>query len=652
MLDIKRKIKTLATLGCSETETEASNRVTIFTNVIVLVGWVMGTSLCIQLPALGIPFKFLGGTIGSTVLSGVILYFNWRHRRFAARMTALGFSFFIAWNSIIVFGETFNGHYIFFTSLVYATLAFSRNDNRFRIGILLLVLSNFYLKDVWHYYGFQNLTGMTSTDLPFRILWTNSALFAIWVAVMVWVEKTKADQYEKSLNEALQTIQKSKNKIQVIFDNINHGLLMVGDDLKVDEQYSIHTKSLFTQVDPANKNITQFLSENTNLTDAQVANLQTSLDFCIGGDDFNWDLNSAHFPSSTEVLTDQGPRFLSLSWSPVFDHGVVSNVIVSIEDVTEKKLSQQKAADQKATEKAVESLIHSIAQGGLALTQQFVEDLKVILSQLKQSQNSEQELLLQALHSLKGEAGILKLQEMAGLIHNLESTILEVGLKDIESQTSLQNFQKTTNQLIKASKKLFGTVNSNQGAEWSLDQYVGSLKVKVRHQLKTSSSNLNLQMVSFEDGVGHWPQAYRKPVQTILLHAFQNAVDHGYLLPKSEDDIKLKLKTFECQDWFHIEIEDYGTGLNIEAIQKKYESLPASIKSTLSSPNDILFLDNFTTAKEATMTSGRGVGLSAIKTEVKELGGHISISNCKDHIGARIALKIPKSLKHTEKLSA
>ncbi len=652
MLDIKGKLKTLATLGCSETESEASNRVTIFTNVIVLVGWLMGASLCFQLPALGVPLKFMGGIIGSTVFSGIILYLNATHRRLAARLITLGFSFFIGWNSILVFGETFNGHYIFFTSVVYAILAFSKNDYRFRIGIIVLVISNFYLKDVFHYYNFQHLTGMTSTDLPFRILWTNSALFAIWVAVMVWVEKSKADQYEENLNEALTTIQKSKNKIQVIFDNINHGLMMVGDDLKVDEQYSIHTKNLFTQADPAHQNITEFLSTNTDLSDAQIANLQTSLDFCIGGDEFNWDLNSGHFPSSAEVSTANGHRYLSLSWSPVYDSGVVSSVIVSIEDVTEKKLNEQKVADQKATEQAVESLIQSIAQGGLALTRQFIDDLTLIHSQLQEIQSLQREPLLQRLHGLKGEARILNLQQLAGVIHNLETAITDTELKKLGSKKELQDFLQTSEQLIKASKKLFNSVNSSQGSEWSLDQYIGSLKIKIRHQLKASPSKLTLKMVAFEDGVRQWPPAYRKPVQTILLHAFQNAVDHGYLLQNATDDVKLKLKTYESQEWLHVEIEDFGAGLNLKVIQEKYEDLPASVKQTLHSPTDILFLNDFTTAQVATITSGRGVGLSAIKAEVDRLNGHISITNCEDHRGTRLALKIPKELKSSEKISA
>jgi two-component system chemotaxis sensor kinase CheA len=40
---------------------------------------------------------------------------------------------------------------------------------------------------------------------------------------------------------------------------------------------------------------------------------------------------------------------------------------------------------------------------------------------------------------------------------------------------------------------------------------------------------------------------------------------------------------------------------------------------------DLIFLDRMTTKKKADLFSGRGVGLSAVRAEVKRLGGSVTV---------------------------
>jgi len=56
---------------------------------------------------------------------------------------------------------------------------------------------------------------------------------------------------------------------------------------------------------------------------------------------------------------------------------------------------------------------------------------------------------------------------------------------------------------------------------------------------------------------------------------------------------------------------------------------------------DALFSDSFTTAKEVSLTSGRGVGLAEIKGLVEGLGGTVSLMNKETGGGARLKVWLP-----------
>lgn len=139
-----------------------------------------------------------------------------------------------------------------------------------------------------------------------------------------------------------------------------------------------------------------------------------------------------------------------------------------------------------------------------------------------------------------------------------------------------------------------------------------------------------------------------------LTHLVRNSVDHGIekpadrkLLGKSEVGLVV-LKAYHEAGQVVIEISDDGKGLDGEALAA------SAIAKGLISPEqaqvmsdkekvNLIFLPGFSTAKEVTDVSGRGVGMDVVKTNLDQLGGHVDIISTKG-AGTTISIKLPLTL--------
>jgi len=626
--------------GYSSSESETSNRITLFTNAMVIFAFLMGVFQIFHLPSMGIPNEHMWGIQLITLAPIFLISFNYFGYRFLARFFTLILGSSVAWNAVIIFGKSFNGYYILFMLLVYSVLAFSKNSMKTRLIMIAIAYIQLPLVDWYYHSGIPTLIEGDARDFPFQILWVDTSLQTFWMILMVWIEKAQADKYERGLGEALETISREQQKIQVVFDNVNQAILPLSDKLEIDTHYSAFTKTLLKNEDLAGKSIVDVLFSKSNLNEDQIAKILTTIEFCIGEDDLNWDLNSGTLPSQISISSDEGTMYLNLIWSPIIDNNIVSSFILSVEDRTSQVHEKNRIKEQKKIETWIPQLIASLSQVGLVQLQQFLLNLsrfKTLLSS-NETQMDRQEILRE-LHSFKGEARLLELNVLATKIHDLETLIIENKDIVILESEPLNDFLNICEELQFASQKLLGSFSS-QISETSLFSYVGQLKKKIQNQLQKDKAKINVSSITFKDEVDAWPTQLIRPLQTILLHTFQNIVDHGYILPKLDRNIDISVVAQIEEDRFLISIEDFGNGLNVSKITKKFESLKESQRSRLKDPMDVLFLDEFSTADETTLTSGRGVGLSAVKAQVESLHGEVKIANCENHPGTILRVSL------------
>lgn len=137
-----------------------------------------------------------------------------------------------------------------------------------------------------------------------------------------------------------------------------------------------------------------------------------------------------------------------------------------------------------------------------------------------------------------------------------------------------------------------------------------------------------------------------------LTHLVRNAVDHG--LETSADRMargkpargKLLLSARRERDKVLVEVTDDGAGFDADRLRRRAAeqgAIEAGAELTDQQAFELAFLPGVTTRAEATETSGRGVGLDAVKSAVEALGGKISLHSAAGK-GSTFTMELPLSV--------
>ncbi len=139
-----------------------------------------------------------------------------------------------------------------------------------------------------------------------------------------------------------------------------------------------------------------------------------------------------------------------------------------------------------------------------------------------------------------------------------------------------------------------------------------------------------------------------------LMHIVRNAIDHGIEdrdVRKSrgkDPEAKLMIKVSREKGHVIIEISDDGRGIDFreikrKAIEKGFFSEEELTNIDARQALDIMSTPGFSTSKEVTDISGRGVGLDVVRTKLDALGGRIDLDT-EVGKGTKFTLTLPLTL--------
>jgi two-component system chemotaxis sensor kinase CheA len=138
-----------------------------------------------------------------------------------------------------------------------------------------------------------------------------------------------------------------------------------------------------------------------------------------------------------------------------------------------------------------------------------------------------------------------------------------------------------------------------------------------------------------------------------LIHLVRNAVDHG--IESSEEERRaagksqvgqITLRAYHQGGSIHVEISDDGRGLDREKLAQK--AIERGVITTDEGMTDeevhaLIFAPGFSTAKEITDVSGRGVGMDVVKSNIEALRGNIRIDSSPGQ-GSTFTLVLPLTM--------
>ena len=143
-----------------------------------------------------------------------------------------------------------------------------------------------------------------------------------------------------------------------------------------------------------------------------------------------------------------------------------------------------------------------------------------------------------------------------------------------------------------------------------------------------------------------------------LLHLVRNSASHGIESPAErrargkpvEGTISLRAQT--AGDRIVLEIEDDGAGIDTNRVVKRASAMGLVAPDADLLPDallDVICTPGFSTRETADMASGRGVGMSVVRTTIRALGGELFV-NSELGRGTRFTIELPLTLMITDAL--
>jgi two-component system, chemotaxis family, sensor kinase CheA len=139
-----------------------------------------------------------------------------------------------------------------------------------------------------------------------------------------------------------------------------------------------------------------------------------------------------------------------------------------------------------------------------------------------------------------------------------------------------------------------------------------------------------------------------------LTHLIRNAVDHGIEPPEVRLAAgkpragRLSLRAFNESGRVTIEVTDDGAGIDVARVREKAiaRGLVAADAAALLPLEQVLqfiFEPGFSTAREVTSVSGRGVGMDVVRTNIEAIGGTVDIHSQRG-VGTTVRVHVPLTL--------
>jgi two-component system chemotaxis sensor kinase CheA len=184
---------------------------------------------------------------------------------------------------------------------------------------------------------------------------------------------------------------------------------------------------------------------------------------------------------------------------------------------------------------------------------------------------------------------------------------------------------------------------------------VGTLFSRYHRVVRDLSQKLNkkVQLV-VESQEAELDRNMLEALKDPLSHLVNNAMDHALESPDERKNSnkspegKIILNSYHEGGQVVIEVRDDGRGFDIEKIKKRLLEKKLESEEVLSKmkEEDLLqrvFQPGFSTLDEATMVSGRGVGLDVVKSNITSIGGQVTIHSIAGQ-GSVFKLHIPLTL--------
>ncbi|MFN3582096.1 MAG: Hpt domain-containing protein, partial [Pseudomonas sp.] len=480
-----------------------------------------------------------------------------------------------------------------------------------------------------------------------------------------------------------------------VLQNMRQGICIIQPDLTLHQDYSAHLTSILAQDNLGGQSIMALLVDRSTLGVDQQQQVAAALMAVLEQDVLLYECNAHYLPTELRVDLGGDSKLLELHWRPLLDaDDCVERLMLVVRDITEMRALQVQADEQQRELQLLEEILAVAPTRFAAFLQQSSQCIEAMLSAVQHWQSAaDQEEWLTAyrdVHTIKGNARTLGLLAVTDSLHAAEQALqardAEVLQAELEQVIhALERYRRVH------AERLSAYTNSVVSPGMQIDALLWDQLQALAAQQQSPALRELLRQVGaplLQDwlqeitaDVPRLAAELGKPAPSVslagrldrtrlhadclpalagaLTHILRNSLDHG--IETADERVNVGKDAAGRLHWqgdvqgecFVLSLADDGRGLNLARLADKAHA--AGIKGaeeqwSAEALAELIFHPGLSTAETISMTSGRGVGMDAVRASLEALGGRVTLellsgqdTNANYH-PFRLHLHLPSSL--------
>ena len=491
---------------------------------------------------------------------------------------------------------------------------------------------------------------------------------------------------ELRVAERTAQLSQKTSDINAMLQNMKLGVSTVIPGNRIHPEYSNYLRTIFCIDDLANKDLIESFFSKSDLGVDAREQVTAALAAILGEESMMFDFNGHLL--AREMRLDNGDgthKIVQMDWSPIVNElGVVDKVLLITQDVTHLRELEQASAKQKEELDIIAKIIRiSIGKFNdfVESASGFVAANRRLLDAAGGRDRDTIAALFRNMHTIKGNARTFEFTQITDAAHRAEQTYDQlrkseetqwsptVMLAELhEVETAIARYVSVNEdklgrkgrasdllttrgsfvaneQLAQLRSMAAALADAQPGVHFvQLRQAIDGLGLISLQRLVSGSvdslSSLAAELkkptpaVDIANGDFAFNSPFAEALKSSFMHILRNSLDHGIEAP---DDRRRANKPeqgtvrFTCirrDAQMELHVSDDGRGL---ALHKLYEKgvaagiFNAAERPTREAVAEIIFRSGLSTSSNVTQVSGRGVGMEAVRTFLKEQGASVRI---------------------------
>jgi HPt (histidine-containing phosphotransfer) domain-containing protein len=479
-----------------------------------------------------------------------------------------------------------------------------------------------------------------------------------------------------SMSEAIvereERLAMAMRSLRELFDNMRQAIVVFNPGGVLEGEPSRQARELFGErAEPGNTIEALLYGERAQGVECEALRQWLPLAFEAGPDD--WTAVEQFAPKETVLEQFGGERrFATLEFRPIVQGSAVARIMLLATDVTALRQLENQVRHKEQDHARQMAAMRRLVAGGGQVFVGFVEASVARAQRCLELLDTERlapglvDELFQHMHTIKGEARAFDLHRLATEAAAFEEELAQVQVRarserGLDLAPRLEQWRAHLAKIrdaLSEAQELF--IAASPIGRAVLDQITVSRSDVTRlHALCSSRRDEVARIVerlaarpfgqataTLADRVPGWAEALGKRARLdiegketlvpptlarvlpgVLMHLVRNSLAHGIEVPEERvaaDKPEIGLIQLSCKETssgLSIRVTDDGAGIDVEALRSHSTWRPSMVVGSA----EVVFEPGVTSKTIVSDIAGRGVGLSAVRSDLEEVGWMIEI---------------------------